>query len=280
MDEKLLHFALMNTKQLLGKFDLIINHINENKGQFSLPENLSKFYENIKHISWSSYYENQNKMQHLPIRFVLDSPDFVAYLSESKNFSPEQQLSKSIELCKLAQQRAEYYSDDIFNFTFLFDENFVTSEELKKTATIVLLYWDSFLTQAFQFIALYTYGQSMCDLVSDAKAGDDKAFIKAITIDRTVLYGIPYFQNKLITLQLGNDYSLLNKVSKAISKDTFRQDFIYPEANILFYILHNEGLLKQLSNKRLAKILEDLRIYSSHELSDISTLKSRFLKRQ
>ncbi len=118
-------------------------------------------------------------------------------------------------------------------------------------------------------------------LVEKAKSGSDDAFCKAVQIDRTVLFGIPYFSNRLLRLQLSDDELLKRKLSNAIKGKILSPKRSYPLLWVFFSSLDDAGCL-DIPLKRLMTICENLDIYGNgpnHDEESLRKLRQDFRRK-
>ncbi|MGV3590887.1 MAG: hypothetical protein ACO1PZ_04305 [Gammaproteobacteria bacterium] len=125
------------------------------------------------------------------------------------------------------------------------------------------------------YLALMSFGRTMCDLVTSAKNGNDDDFCHAVQIDRTVLFGIPYFRQRLIRAQVGYEAEFLHKLGEAVKGSILRKKLSYPELMLVFAMLDDEGLLDMPLNE-LMDVCEELGVYGrEHGTEDIDSLRKR-----
>ncbi|MCP5345364.1 MAG: hypothetical protein R3F41_04900 [Gammaproteobacteria bacterium] len=124
-------------------------------------------------------------------------------------------------------------------------------------------------------MSLVTFGRHICDLVADAENGDDEAFCKAVQIDKTILFGIPYFHKRLIRAQLGSEPEFLHKLALALESPSLGRRISYPQLMFVFAILDDEGLL-DMPLDELLTFCEELGVYGrEYGVEDTESLRKR-----
>ncbi|MDP3517165.1 MAG: hypothetical protein Q8S94_08355 [Pseudohongiella sp.] len=246
------------------------------------------FFCNVKYPDWASYYESQQKLDVLPILAFFDSEQIKDLAAELERLSPDEVVRRRKEI---EDEFFELFDDDESESS-PFDVRFMTPQEeaeylrdtpldqRQKDLLHSYLFFTAFVTQTFQFLALATHGKTMHELVTIAMSGDDIAFCQAIQVDRTVLFAIPYFRQRLIRMQLGNERNMLESLGRAISGKLWGNRFPNPELWITFSILNRVELLKSLSNKQILDICVRLKVLKTDDENIISKRKSEFLRRQ
>lgn len=122
------------------------------------------------------------------------------------------------------------------------------------------------------------YGPGIHVLVNRAKTGDDDAFCKVVRVDKTALFGIPYFKIRLRRAQLGKEPQFLKSLARAIEARPLARKVKYKKLMLIFSMLDAEGFLYELPLERLFAICEDLGVYGPEfGIEDVDSLKKRRL---
>lgn len=127
-------------------------------------------------------------------------------------------------------------------------------EELKKRG---VTFWCFLFSSFFNTLALMVHGASMTTLVSQAIAGDDEAFLKAIQIDRMLLTHYPYFRDRKFRAQDEGDLDFLNKISYRETNPPLRGRVQFPALYMLFGVLDSFRILSDLKHREILDICED-----------------------
>ena len=102
----------------------------------------------------------------------------------------------------------------------------------------------------------------------------DEAYRQAVQIDRTVLF-LPYFQDRMIKAQLGNDGPFIKSVGDSLKRPILSSKIKYRTLRLTFAILQDEGLL-DLPREQLLNICEEVGVYGkSYGVEDVDHLKKR-----
>ncbi len=121
----------------------------------------------------------------------------------------------------------------------------------------------------YNYLAVMVYGENLCQLVKDAKAGDDQALVQAVQVDRTVL-NLPYFQQRLARAQLAGDANFLDLLAYRLKNPLLRSKLKHPELRIAFAILQDEGLLENYTHEELLDLCQEAGVY---EGDDVDTFR-------
>lgn len=270
----------------LQEFSWLFLHLKKNKGTLNFPNQLIDFFCKVKQPDWASYYESQTQLDTIPILLFFEPEDIKEMADEIRQLSPDEvhEYRKQVE-DQLLEMFGELESSpfDFRSPTPKEAKEYLQTaslEQQQKDLVTAYLLFTAFVTQTFQFLALATHGKTMHELVTAAMSGDDISFCQAVQIDRTVLFAIPYFRNRLIRMQLGNEQTLLQSVGRAMSGKLWGSRFPNPEMWVVFSILHRTGCLKSMTNDQLLDICVQLKVHKGSDPNTISKRKNEFLKRQ
>jgi hypothetical protein len=115
----------------------------------------------------------------------------------------------------------------------------------------------------------------MCQLVTDAKQGDDNAYRCAVQIDRSVLR-LDYFQDRLLRAQFSGDQDFLDKLSYRIKTPILQTKIKYKTLLLTFALLEEDGFLSELSHDELLTICEEVGGYGKDfGVEDVGHLRKR-----
>lgn len=127
----------------------------------------------------------------------------------------------------------------------------------------------------FNILALMIHRRSMCQLISDAKDGDDEAFCLAVQIDRTVLQ-LPYFQQRLLKSQFSDDAKFLDKLASRIHTPILQSKIRYRTLILIFALLENIDVLDILPHEILLNICEKIGVTGGENgIDDVDKLRKR-----
>lgn len=283
MNDSSLKNTILLIKILLPEFRDILDDIVKGHGYFNLPPRITSILTADNLPSWASFYDDPLKVKSLAAHAML-GPDKVKNVSSYLETCSEQEkqgIRESYKKTAVDDQFDVFFSDDLKDIT---DDDFrkamlntSTMDEGTRTKILKRIYLlcYAFITQIHYYLAVMTFGKSICDLVKEAIAGDDDSFCKAVQIDRTVLFGIPYFQKRLIRAQLGSEPDFLNKLANAVKGRSLGQKLNYKELMFVFAILDDEGFL-DMPLEQLMEVCQELGVYGrEYGIEDVESLRKR-----
>jgi len=274
MEEKLKSENLKLTKQLLKialpEIDSLLQSIEKDNGWLNFNDDLIKTIHKLKIQDWAKYYENPKILKAF-IPLMSYSVDDIKEMAKTPLASKNLQMADFIEEFQDGEFEAPN-PEEVESFRIDY-ENASTEEqtEVTKTITFFLL---SFLTNLFNYLALMLHGKTICNLVIEAKNGNDESLCKAIHIDRTILY-LPFVHERMIKAQLGKDKDFLGKLGRRISTPILSGKIRYRKLYLAFAILEDADHL-DITREELLDILIEVGVYGKeYGNEDVGYLSKR-----
>lgn len=264
----------------LPMLDEVINEIRSGGGYLSFASRFSDLLLVDGLPAWSTFYEDAAKLKSLAAKAYLGDAGAAEIDQMLTVASPEERRAISEGL------RDDFLSTDWKGLGEEIDmlspeqaqnnwNQFSTSERIEAQKSMYLLLY-GLITQINYYLALITFGENICSLVTKAKAGDDDAFCKVVQIDRTVLFGIPYFKKRLTRAQLEGDPVFLNNLANAFKGKPLGKKFSYPMLLVVFTILDDEGFLSTLRLDEIMDVCEEVGVYGREfGIEDTDSLRKR-----
>lgn len=111
--------------------------------------------------------------------------------------------------------------------------------------------WSGLLANTFQQISMVVMGRKLTDLVADAQAGSEKAFLQAIQIDPAILTEIPYFKSRHERARMEGDARFLRLIAHHTSLPPYNGTIRYKALWVTFFFLDRVWLLDTLKHADL-----------------------------
>lgn len=259
----------------------------QNHGFLNLDPDIVPFLSKGHATPWATYYQSPGQLKLLALLSLVDAESIPEFAESLKASTLEEQTQFSEELKEIALSTITQGNDLPSTPTLTKQEakqwwESANEEEREHAVTRDTLLLYTLVTQFFHYCGIMTFGRSLCDLVEDAITGDDGAFYKAVQIDKTTLYSIPYFRERLARAQLSYDFDFLQKLSSAITGKPLAGYIKYKELMFVFAILDDEGLLG-MPAEELFNLCEELGIYGHkfgiYDVGSFSKRRSYYLKK-
>jgi hypothetical protein len=267
-------------KALLPFFEEMIAETRKNHGYFKFESQLIPFLSKGHETPWATNYQSLGQLKLLAIFSFFEPseiPELAKHIKES-TLSEKQEMAARLKELALETTEEDKALDSVPVITEQDAKDrwaaLGPEERVDETTRATLLLY-AVITQFCHYCGLMTFGRSLCDLVADAIAGDDIAFCKAVQLDKTILYSIPYFRERLARAQLSADLVFLQKLSTAITGKQLAGYIKHKELMFVFAILDDEGMLG-LPAEELFDLCEELGIYGQRfGIFDVGTFRKR-----
>ncbi len=261
-------------------FSRVILH---NSGYLNLHEDSVAILSRKELPPWSSFYEHPKRIQTFLAMTFLGNKFYSSIKDDLVNLDERTALRYRNILKRVMAREAVKMSlpkvpDDIqlvpqsvydrwFRRLSIEDRNHHVADVYITLYTLVL--------HVFNYVALMTYGASMCDLVARAKAGDEEALLQAVQIDKTTLFGIPYFRDRLSRASITNDATFLYKLGQRIQSPPLAGKIRHKRLMVVFAMLDDEGFLERPISE-LFEACEQIGVYGSRfDQYDDDSLRKR-----
>ena len=255
-------------KIIVPEMDSWIEEMEKGGGWLKIPaEYIDRLIE--LRINWWQYYENEKLLQAIGATMLLNREEAIEFHKQGKldilwmNYAEFLQSPESIE--QPTEAELEKWIEQFQEAT---DEERVVF--VKPVCKVVL----GTILCVFNYLSMMVHKQTLCQLVSAAKKGNDEALFKAVQIDRAVLR-LDYFQDRFLKAQFSGDKKFLDKLTGHIKRPPLKSKIRYRTLFLTFAILENEGLLDQ-PHEQLLDICEEIGVYGKKfGVEDVGHLTKR-----
>lgn len=246
-----------------------LNDIDNHNGWIKFPENWVNMLIEWK-FNWWQYYENEKLLKALGSTIFYDNDESrVLFQNNSKDeiYQDYGDLLGSVGEIQLPGESEQ--KEWLQEFDAANEEQ--KAELIKPFCKMVL----GVLSTILNYLALMIHGRTMCQLVEDAKNGDDNAYRCAVQIDRSV-FRLEYFQDRLLRAQFTGDQDFLDKLSYRLKAPIIQSKIRYKTLMLTFAILEDDGLLSRLPHNELLDICEQVGVYGKeYGVEDVGHLRKR-----
>jgi len=256
-------------KQIMPLIHEKLIEIDNHNGWIKLPENLVDMLIQWK-FNWWQYYENEKLLKSIGSTLLLNNDEareLFENTSMDEIYKEYGDLLDSVDEITLPDESEQKGCLQEFN----------SSNEKKKAELIqpICKMVLGVLSTIFNYLALMIHGRTMCQLVADAKSGDDNAYRCAVQIDRSVLR-LEYFQDRLMRAQFAGDQDFLDKLSYRLKAPILQSKIRYKTLMLTFAILEDDGFLLNLPHNELLDICEQVGVYGKeHGVEDVGHIRKR-----
>jgi hypothetical protein len=257
----------------------LLKHIESEDGYVRFPVVFVEVIQNLNIENYPELYESERLIGAMMIRAFFEpaeveelESDFAA-MSEVERGAAFRELTGAIEgvadgLAIPKTQREKQLAREAFE---------ALSEDEQKAATI---FWRrfmmAFLAGFHQVLSLMVHGEKLTSLVAQAKAGDDKAYAKAVQIDKRIMSRIPYFQARLATADTLGDRSFTEMVGAHLQRPPYKGKIRHKTLYLAFAVLDMCGLLETMKHREILDLCDEAGMggYPSR-IEDVKNLSKR-----
>lgn len=150
-------------------------------------------------------------------------------------------------------------------------------DERAKNETDFAMLMAALIANLCNYVSLMVHGRSLCELVTAAKTGDDKAFVLAVQIDRTILT-LPYFQQRLALAQLGKEPEFLSSLAYRLKNPLLSTRREHLKLWLAFAILDDERLLRDMTVDELMVACRAMGAYDGYDADSLRKRRHDYLQ--
>lgn len=239
----------------------MLKEIESQQGWFRFPPVIAKNIENLKIQSYPLLYTNERAIATVFLKGFMDDGEIREFCDELEQASLEQRgefledvLSSACGFLDSIQIPKTPAEQEAANNYFL-----ALSEDEQRTAVKVNQhFYCFFLSSFFQSLSVMVHGEKLTSLVSQAMSGCDKAFVKAIQIDRRILTEIPYFRERFARSQGDVDLNFSDQIAYRLKNAPYRGRIRYKSLWYTFAILDQSGWLNRLAYREVREICDEV----------------------
>lgn len=245
----------------------LLSQIESEQGWFRFPPYLTNLITNLKIENYPLLYQNESAIGVMMFKGFLNDEQLKELDAELSNASPEERAEfleafradldanlEGFEIPKTpAAQEAAKERFEALN-----------PEEQKQSVRISQHFFCSFFASFYQLLSIMVHGEKLTSLVAQAIAGDDKAFAKAIQIDRRILTAIPYFKERFARAQDEANSDFYDDLSYRLKTPPYRGKIRYKSLWLVFAVLDMAKLLDSMSVTEVREVCDEIRL-DKHE---------------
>ncbi len=257
----------------------LLQHIESEDGYVRFPPMFSRWITGLKIENYPELYQNEASIGKMMIRAFLSVDEIKQLDSELVSLSPEGRAEfvqdaindlkfagEAFELPKTPgeQKRAE----EVFNAMSL--------EEKKKSTEFTQCFMMAFLASFHQSLSVMVHGERLTSLVAQAKSGNDKAFGKAVQIDKRILFAIPYFKQRFADAHTEGDHKFTEDVGAHLQRPPYKGKIRHKALYLAFAFLDQAGLLATMKHREILDLCNEAGIDPhANRIDDVKNLSKR-----
>lgn len=238
----------------------LLGQIESEQGWLRFPPYLRNLITNLKIESYPLLYRSEEAMATMLLKGWMSTEEIKAFGAELEAASQEERGEVVIDLCNCLGEFAEKIEipktpaqqrDVEARFRAMSPEDQANSTRMAQH------FFCFFFATFFQNLSVMVHGEKLTSLVAQAKAGNDKAFTKAIQIDKRILSADPYFSERFARAQMEPPSDFYDDVSYRIKAAPYRGKIRHKSLWLAFSMLERTGLLESLSHREIMEMCDE-----------------------
>ncbi len=253
--------VIASLRSSIEDVEWMLKEIESQEGWFRFPPFIARSIESLKIQSYPLLYTNERAFVPMLLRGFLNEDEIREFCAELEEASLEERggllrdvlssASGFIDNVSIPKTPAE---QEAATKAFLA----LSSDDQKTAVRVNQHFFCFFLSAFFQSLSMMVHGEKLTSLVSQAMAGCDKAFVKAIQIDRRILTEIPYFRKRFARSQGDVDLNFSDQIAYRLKNAPYRGRIRYKSLWYAFAILDQSGWLNRLAYREVREICDEV----------------------
>lgn len=257
----------------------LLQHIESEDGYVRFPPLFSRIITNLKIENYPELYENEASIGAMMLRAFM-SPEEIKALNAELEALPPEDRAKFID----AAIRDLNAVGDNINFPKTIGEQRraeatfnALSESEKKEATQFWQYFMMALLAGFyQSLSIMVHGEKLTSLVAQAKAGNDKAFAKAVQIDKRILFAVQYFKQRFANANFEGNRKFTEEVGAHQQRPPYKGKIRHKALYLAFAFLDQVGLLDTMKHREILDLCNEAGLDAhANRIDDVKNLSKR-----
>lgn len=270
---------------VLPEFDWVLAEMERAGGWLRLKPPLVNVLTGTNLRWWSAYESDKAFAVHQALMFL--DPDTLRSIQtqEEADIVKGALVAEALEMVSLEEiQDSRPYTEEEKKTLAAELERKLASmspEERREYWQKMAFFWIGYMITFLDLLSLMVHGKSLRILVQAARDGDDDSLIRAVQIDKAVLF-VPCFQKRLLNAHLSGDEAFLNNLAYRVKNPIIKGKIKHRTLWLLFAILDSEGHLEMPLGELLA-LCEKVGVYGREygigDDNSLSKIRNDYLRK-
>jgi hypothetical protein len=233
--------------------------VRDNGGRMAWQDSFADFIDRLNIGAYPRLYENEPATGVvLALAFCGGQEEAIALNNYLQALSPAE---RGAELLELGPHLAELVESIDFDPTaekraaMQAEAQSLSDDERQKAVEFLQRMFMGILALFHQFQSVMVHGERLTSLVAQAKAGDDKSFLKAVQIDKRTLTEIDYFKQRWARAHTRGEQALIKSAARMLEAPSFVGRIQHKTVMLSLLLLDSVGLLDSYSDEELLNTL-------------------------
>lgn len=257
----------------------LLQHIESEDGYVRFPPLFSRLITNLKIENYPELYENELFIAAMMLRAFLE-PDEIKVLEAkllslsleersrfvAEKFGELSAFGDAIEIPKTPGEQKR--QEAVFKA--------LPEEEQKEITQFWQYFMMAFLASFHQSLSIMVHGEKLTSLVAQAQSGNDKAFAKAVQIDKRILFSVPYFKQRFADANIEGDRKFTEEVGAHLQRPPYKGKIRHKSLYLAFAFLDMAGLLGTMKHKEILDLCNEAGLDGhANRIDDVKNLSKR-----
>lgn len=257
----------------------LLQHIESEDGYVRFPPLFSLIIANLKIENYPELYENESFIGAMMLRAFM-SPEEIKVLNAELEALSSEDRAKFIDA---AIRSLDAITDTISIPKTIGDQkraasvfNALSEEEKKEVTQFWQYFMMALLAGFYQSLSIMVHGEKLTSLVAQAKAGNDKAFAKAVQIDKRILFANPYFKQRFANANIEGNHKFTEEVGAHLQRPPYRGRIRHKSLYLAFAFLDQVGLLATMKHREILDLCNEAGLDGhANRIDDVKNLSKR-----
>ncbi|CAN7379699.1 hypothetical protein LJR189_002188 [Acidovorax delafieldii] len=257
----------------------LLKYIESEDGYVRFPPVVAQWIKNLNVGNYPRLYEDERAIGAVLLRAFLPLEQIEALNAELELCSPDERgqllleyisnLGDGIDAIELPKTPA---AQKLAETQFLA----MSEEERQCSIEFAQRFLMGMLAGFYQSLSIMVHGEKLTALVAQAKAGDDKAFAKAVQIDKRILHALPYFNDRFAAANSEGQREFVELVTAHMSRPPYKGKIRHKALYLAFSLLDQLGVLSRMKHSELLDLCTQAGLDShANRIDDVKNMSKR-----
>lgn len=242
---------------LIPDCEWLLRRIESEQGWLRFPPQLNQLISRLKVETYPLLYEDERFIANALLLAFLDQTEICELGEELERWSPDERGERLVDLTHDIDAVLAEIVQELDAPVVAKDWELLTEDAKRHAMRQAQLLVSAVLASFYQTLSVMVHGEKLTSLVSQAKNGDDDAFVKAVQIDKRILIAIPYFNERFSAAHSGGEPEFLASLGRRLGTSPYVGKIRHKTLWLAFAILDQVGLLHTLSRSEILRICDD-----------------------
>lgn len=257
----------------------LLRHIESEDGYVRFPPLFTRWIASLKIENYPELYEEEARIGAMMIRAFLTVNEVKKLDAELVSLSPQERavfVQNAVNDLKLAGEALELPKTPGEQKLAMDAFNALTPEERKESTEFMQRFIMALLASFYQSLSVMVHGEKLTSLVAQAKAGNDKAFAKAVQIDKRILFAIPYFKQRFAAANTEGDHKFTEDIGVHLARPPYKGKIRHKALYLAFAFLEQVGLLDTMKHREILDLCNEAGLDAhANRIDDVKNLSKR-----